>query len=64
MGKQENCSCLPSHDENDFFWGKKVLFFGKKSTFLGKEIKGWVHVDVQRVQTIVNKKESESFFVH
>ena len=65
MGKQENCSCLPPHDEDDFFWGKKVLFLAKKSTyFLAKKIKGGVHVDVQRVQTVVTKIESESFCVH
>ena len=64
MGKQENCSCLPSHDKNDFFLGKNVLFSAKKVLFFGKKIKGGVHVDVQRVQTVVTKIESESFCVH
>ena len=64
MGKQENCSCLPSHDENDFFLGKNGLFSSKKVFFFGKKIKWGVHVDVQRVQTVVTKKESESFCVH
>ena len=64
MGKQENFSCLPPNDENDFFWGKKVLFSAKKVLFFGKKIKGGVHVDVQRVQTVVTKIESESFCVH
>ena len=57
MGKQENCSCLPPHDENDFFWGKK-------STSAKKIKGGGVHVDFQRVQTVVTKIESESFCVH
>ena len=64
MGKQENCSCLPPPDDNDFFWGRKEYFFGKKSTLFWQKIKGGVHVDVQRVQTVVTKIESESFCVH
>ena len=43
----------------------RTTFFGqKKYHFFGKKIKGGVHVDVQRVQTVVTKKESESFCVH
>ena len=45
-------------DENDFLGGKKSNFFGPK------KIKGGVHVDVQRVQTVMTKIESESFCVH
>ena len=48
-----------------FFGVKKVLFSAKKSTyFLAKKIKGGVYVDIQRVQTVVTKIESESFCVH
>ena len=47
-----------------FLGVKKVLFSAKKYSFFGKKIKGGVHVDVQRVQTVVTKIESESFCVH
>ena len=47
-----------------FFGVKKVFFSAKKYFFLAKKIKGGVHVDVQRVQTVVTKIESESFCVH
>ena len=39
---------------------KTTFFGGKKSTLK----KGGVHVDAQRVQTVVTKIESESFCVH
>ena len=47
-----------------FFWVKMYFFRQKKYFFLAKKIKGGVHVDVQRVQTVVTKIESESFCVH
>ena len=50
-------------------WGNKKIVHAyhhmTRTTFFGvKKIKGRVHVDVQRVQTVVTKIESESFCVH
>ena len=50
-------------------WGNKKIVHAyhhmTRTTFFGvKKIKGGVHVDVQRVQTVVTKIESESFCVH
>ena len=53
------------HVTRTAFFGVKMYFFRqKKVLFFGKKIKGGVHVDVQRVQTVVTKIESESFCVH
>ena len=49
-------------------WGNKIIVHAyrhmTKTTFLGvKKVKGGVHVDAQRVQTVVTKRESENFCV-
>ena len=50
-------------------WGNKKIVHAyhhmtRTTFFWQKKIKGGVHVDVQRVQTVVTKIESESFCVH
>ena len=42
----------------------RTTFFGVKRVLRQKNKRGVVHVDFQRVQTVVTKIESESFCVH
>ena len=42
----------------------RTAFFGVKKVLRQKNKRGGGHVDVQRVQTVVTKIESESFCVH